>query len=355
LVDISQIVQGLAVRAEALAREVFPNGIKDGREWRVGSLAGEPGQSLAVHLAGERAGVWCDFATGETGDALDLVAHALAGGDKKQAFAWSKSWLGLGGDAPGVTRRRPVAAKTSTGPSEDEKKTRNRALAIWLSSQERLAGTPAAAYLRGRGLDLARLLGKDGAPRQPRSLRYAPKLYEPSTRRELPALVAGIVNGQGQQVAIHRTWLGEFHPSSGVGGWHKAAVKNPKMTLGRYRGGSIRIWRGSTFRRLADEKPGAELTLTEGIEDALTVAIACPERRVWAAVSLSNMGALILPDCIGTVTICADNDPENSRAAKGLTRAIDHFLRLGRKVQIARPPSGVKDVNELLMQQVRAG
>ena len=354
MVDIADVVAGLAANAEALAREVFPNGIKDGREWRVGSLAGEKGQSLAVHLEGARAGVWCDFSsTGDDGDALDLVAAALFNGDKKQAFAWSKAWLGMGGEAPAVKRRR-AAAKKKSGPSPaqlaDEKKSRDRALAIWLSSQERLAGTPAADYLRGRGLDLGALRGKDGPPRQPRSLRFAPKLYEPSTKRELPALVAGIIDGQGRHVAIHRTWLGEFHD-----GWHKAAVKNPKMTLGRYRGGAVRLWRGAGFRRLADEKPGAELTLTEGIEDALTIAIACPERRVWAAVSLSNMGAIELPDCIGTVTICADNDAAGSRAAAGLTRAIDHFLQLGRRVQIVRPPPEVKDVNELLLTSKRVG
>jgi hypothetical protein len=361
LVDIAEVVQGLAVRIEDLAREIFPAGVKDGHEWRIGSLAGEPGQSLGVHLSGARAGVWCDFSTGETGDALDLVAYALFGGDKKQAFAWSKTWLGLGGDAPAARSREMGPRKRAPGrrvgvaaadrrDEEETKKSRDRALAIWLSAQERLAGTPAAAYLRKRGLNLAALTGKDGAPRQPRSLRFAPHLYEPSTKRELPALVAGIVDHTGAMVAVHRTWLAEFHD-----GWHKAAVPNPKMTLGRYRGGAIRIWRGAGYRRLADEKPGATLTLTEGIEDALTIAIECPERRVWAAVSLANMGSLMLPACIGTVTICADNDAENSRAALGLTRAIDHFLRLGREVEIARPPAGVKDVNELLMRQGKAG
>jgi len=350
LVAISEVVAGLAANAGALARELFPNGVKDGLEWRIGSLAGEKGQSLAVHLSAPRAGVWSDFSTGEAGDALDLVAHALFGGDKKQAFAWSKSWLGMGGDMPAVERRK-TAPKKPAGPDADEVKSRQRAFAIWLSSQERLAGTPAARYLRGRCLNLAQLVGKDGKPRQPRSLRYAPKLYEPSTKRELPALVAGIMDSKGAISAVHRTWLAVDE----AGRWGKAAVKHPKMTLGRYRGGAIRIWRGAGFRRLAEEKPGAELTLTEGIEDALTVAIACPERRVWAAVSLSNMGALMLPECIGTVTICADNDAENSRAAKGLTRAIDHFLQLGREVQIARPPEGYKDVNELLIKSEKAG
>src|SRR5262249_45443039 len=51
---------------------LLPAGKKDGPEWRAGSRDGEPGKSLGVHLTGQKAGVWSDFATGESGDLLDL-------------------------------------------------------------------------------------------------------------------------------------------------------------------------------------------------------------------------------------------------------------------------------------------
>lgn len=67
-----EISQQLAQRAEDIARYLLPNGKKSGAEWRVGSVHGESGESLGVHLTGEKAGVWSDFADGISGDLLDL-------------------------------------------------------------------------------------------------------------------------------------------------------------------------------------------------------------------------------------------------------------------------------------------
>jgi len=70
------------INAAALARlpelvaRLLPNGRAVGAEWHVGSLAGEPGRSLRIRLHGARAGVWCDFATGERG--RDVIALAAA-------------------------------------------------------------------------------------------------------------------------------------------------------------------------------------------------------------------------------------------------------------------------------------
>lgn len=74
MMTAQNIARQLAQQAENIARYLLPNGKKIGHEWRVGSTAGESGQSLGVHLAGEKIGVWCDFATGESGDLLDLWA-----------------------------------------------------------------------------------------------------------------------------------------------------------------------------------------------------------------------------------------------------------------------------------------
>lgn len=64
----------LSQRAEDIARYLLPNGCKAGNEWRVGSASGEAGRSLGVHLVGEKAGIWSDFANGDSGDLLDLWA-----------------------------------------------------------------------------------------------------------------------------------------------------------------------------------------------------------------------------------------------------------------------------------------
>src|SRR5438309_1153464 len=96
----------LAHRIQLLAAALLPSGKRVGAEWRCGSVAGDPGMSLGVHLRGERAGLWSDFATGERGDALDLVAAVLFRGDIGQALRWAASWLGLAdGERPAPLQR----------------------------------------------------------------------------------------------------------------------------------------------------------------------------------------------------------------------------------------------------------
>jgi RecA-family ATPase len=70
--DITAIKTGLAQRAQSVAEMLLPNGHKEGNEWRCGSVGGEKGASLGVHLTGPKAGIWMDFATGEGGDLIDL-------------------------------------------------------------------------------------------------------------------------------------------------------------------------------------------------------------------------------------------------------------------------------------------
>ncbi|MHA3322072.1 toprim domain-containing protein [Legionella pneumophila] len=67
-----EISRLLSQRAEDIARYLLPNGKRVGNEWRAGSISGETGQSLGVHLTGEKSGIWCDFANGDGGDLLDL-------------------------------------------------------------------------------------------------------------------------------------------------------------------------------------------------------------------------------------------------------------------------------------------
>jgi twinkle protein len=64
----------LAAQAESFVRELLPNGKRDGNEWVVGSLDGEEGKSLKVHLAGDFAGKWKDWSTDDHGDLIDLFA-----------------------------------------------------------------------------------------------------------------------------------------------------------------------------------------------------------------------------------------------------------------------------------------
>jgi hypothetical protein len=330
----------LAGRIRELARELLPGGKRDGAEWRCGSLAGDAGRSLAVHLAPPRAGVWADFATGQAGDALDLVAVARFAGDKRAALAWARGWLGIGDTSalPAPAVRHQAQQQRDQAAEHDQARMRKTALRLFLEAQPSIIGTPAAAYLAGRAIDLAELR------RQPRALRFHPACWNREADAPLPAMLAAIVNLAGSHVATHRTWLAQL-----TGGqWTKARLRDPKMTLGRYAGGFIPLWRGTSGKPLREAPPGEAVALAEGIETALSVALACPELRVLAAVSLANMARVELPETLAEVILCADNDgDDNQEAAAALDRAAQRFLSQGRAVRIARSPVG-KDFNDCL-------
>ena len=342
LVAISEVSAMLAGRIDALARELLPAGRRDGHEWRCGGVDGAPGRSLGVHLSGGKAGVWADFSTGETGDALDLVAAVLFRGDVSEAFRWARQWLGLesGDPAALATRRAEAVAAADRRAEEAEREveqTRNNAFRIWLSAQERIGGTPVEAYLRGRGIDLAAL------GRQPRALRFHPNLWNAETQRHWPAMVAAVHGSDGKFLAVHRTFL-EVQDGGAV---RKAPLQKPKLVLGVYRGGMIRLWRGASGRPLREAREGERVDITEGIEDGLSVAVCCPEARVVAAISLSNLGNLVFPPAIGGVVLWRQNDKER-QAIAAFDRAVSEFRRRGLEVLIPQMPDKLKDVNDLV-------
>lgn len=358
-VTIEAMVGMLQDRAEDLARALLPHGRREGREWVDAHVKdGGLGDSMRVHLEGRRAGVWAHFAAGRKGDALDLVAYLVADGDKGRALGWCRRWLGIDDADPAeLERRRRTSAADAARRQADEAASREQrrlsARGLWLACKPSLTGTPSLAYLRGRGLDLAAL------GRQPGALRHG-ELTEPETKRRMPTLAALVQDTAGQALTMHRTFLAaDTDPATGeVTGWRKAGrpegVSDAKKVLGPYGGGFIALWRGASGKPLAAAPAGDIVAISEGIEDGLSVAIAAPELRVIAAISLGNMGAIALPPAIGTVIVVAQNDP--ALDAKGrphptvaaFERALRHLAEGGRTVKVARPPAGIKDVNDLL-------
>ncbi len=333
LVDVRELARALNQRAPQLCSEIFPAGFRDGHEWRVGSLQGERGESLGVHLDGAKAGVWCDFSTGETGDALDLVAAARFGGDKAQAIRWAAGWLGAdGAHAPPPAPRRERA----TDPREDREQRRNGAFRIWLGARADVLGTPVDTYLLGRGIPLSEFA------RQPRAIRFHPALWHAKSGRAWPAMVTAICGADGRFAAVHRTWLEAREGNVG-----KAPVEPAKAVLGDFRGAMIRLWRGASRRPFREMAPEEVLDLVEGIEDGLSVAWAAPECRVCAAVSLSNLAHLALPPSCRRVRLWRQNDTK-AAAIGAFDRAARAHLEAGREVLIAHVDPAVKDVNDLL-------
>lgn len=340
------IARMLAVRIASLIGELRLTGERQGGEF----VALNPTRhdrslgSFRITLAGAKAGVWIDHATGEAGDALGLVAYVLYGGKLGPAIAWAKPWLGLPAEGPvpeAVRRELPPPPDEAALSAAAEAK-RASAQNLWLEAKPGLRGTPAAAYLARRGLDLARL------GRQPRALRFHPRLWHFKARAHFPAMVAAIHNDAGEHISTHCTFLAEIG-----GAWRKAPVEDAKLVFGGYRGGCIRLWRGASGKPLREAPQGDAVGIFEGIETALSVALACPELRILCAVAISNMRNIALPPEVGTVFLGPDNDPiedDRQRVKRHnlLAATIAHFREGGRDVRLAMPDVPGADWNDIL-------
>ena len=95
----------MADNAATIAEHLLPQGKKQGKEWKVGSVAGEAGKSLSVCVIGAKRGVWRDFSASVDGDMLDLWCQCRSL-SIAEAMREAKQFLGVRDDVP--TRAAPV-------------------------------------------------------------------------------------------------------------------------------------------------------------------------------------------------------------------------------------------------------
>jgi hypothetical protein len=336
-------------QVQSLCQHVLPNGRENCGYWEVGSIEGEPGQSLKVNLRGAMRGIWTDFsAPAKTpergGNMIQLVALVMFGGNIGEAIKWTKSWLNLDHLDPDRLARHKAQARKSAARQEEGQRNkaelnRRKAHQLYIAAVP-AGGTPAEAYLKSRGIDLAARQMKF-----PGSIRFHPEVYCAEVGKPLPAMVACIYGMDGGYRGTHRTWL----QPDGSG---KAALVEAKKSLGKYLGGYIQLWKGTHHCPLKDLPRGTPIYVSEGIEDGLSAAVLRPTFRVLAAVSLSNLGALELPaDC--PVHILAQRD-EKQQAIDAFEKAVAALQGRGHEVFLLYPPDGVKDWNDALRREQAA-
>nr|WP_246742939.1 toprim domain-containing protein [Rhodomicrobium vannielii] len=144
-------------------------------------------------------------------------------------------------------------------------------------------------------------------------------------------------------MAVHTTFLAP----DGSG---KAPIDPKRKIWPLFAGSAIHIWRGETglpVHQAAKQGLWDRLVIVEGVEDGLSIALACPEFRVWAAGSLGNIGNIRLPRCCGEVIVCADNDWQKPAAMAEFERVLGRLKAQERPVHVARSPIG-KDFNDVL-------
>ncbi|MGH7021741.1 MAG: hypothetical protein ACREEY_17815, partial [Brevundimonas sp.] len=129
--------------------------------------------SFVIHLAGPKQGRWDEYATGDYGDTLDLVAYVNFGRTdrtaKREAMIWAKRFLGIGDAShmdPAHSAKLRAARETmelNTARAEglalaNQAKDRRRAQAMFLEAKPLAPGLPGWTYLtEARGIDLTRL------------------------------------------------------------------------------------------------------------------------------------------------------------------------------------------------------
>jgi hypothetical protein len=306
----AEISRWLADRIESLAGELLPGGHREGHEWRAGNVRGEPGSSLGVHLHGAKAGVWCDFATGERGDALDLVRTCLGLG-MGDALAWARRWLGIE-DGAAELPHRLASPRQSIDPPDDPGSWRYP----WWTARP-IAATLAEIYLANRGLVFADPTG--------RVLRFAARRMRRSPTGEFelqPALLARLSDVRtGEACGIINIFL---RPD----GRDRLRDRKAKTVTGRAGGAAVML---SAF-----DEPTLGLTLCEGAETG--IAIHQSELRpVWACGPAGNLGAFPVLGGIEALTIAADRGAPGMDAAAKLAA---RWCAAGRKARIIAPPVG---------------
>ncbi len=318
--DLDEIVRRLRATAETWVPGMFPNGRRQGHQWRLANINGDPPRnsgSCVIELRGDRAGDWHDFDGSQGGGPLSTVSHGT--------HLFDRALYAHAAEMVGWTPTAPAREGPPVRPSRPERDA-SREIAFIQQGSVPFADTPVEAYLRGRGLT-----APDDA-----DLLFHPDLTHWETRTGYPAMVALVRDVGGKVMALHRTWLAEDATDPTI--MSKAPIAKPRMMLGRTGGGAV---------RLAPIGAAGVLGLCEGIETGLAVMQACPGLPVWAALSTSGLEQVMLPPEARRIVILADHDA--SGAGLRAAEAAAAKLRLdGRPVHIAIPPAQGDDFNDML-------
>lgn len=286
----SDIARRLGENAEAVCRHYLSSGRREGHYWMVGDVRNTPGRSLYVRLTGPRegrgsVGKWSDAASGEHGDLLDIIAASCGHLAFSDTLLEARRFLSLPlevGHPPDRTRR----TRTNAGTPEAARRLWARSLPV--------GGSPAAAYLAGRGIaDIS----------DSRWLRFHPRcFYRPGADdasdvcTAWPALIAAVTDDDGAITGVHRTWL---HPDM----TGKAPVATPRRAMGHLLGHGVRFGK---------ERP--VMAAGEGIETMLSLRQAMPNMPMIAALSAAHLTALEFPAGLKRLYVARDNDPAGEGA-----------------------------------------
>lgn len=282
----ADLARRLAAHADDVCRYYLSNGCREGRTWRVGNVDNTAGRSLCVQLAAtssSAAGRWIDFATGEHGDLLDLIARARHLDAFRDVLDEARRFLGLPETIVSQPRNPPV---TTQSPDAARR---------LFDSAKPVRGTIAETYLRNRGIvDAAHIT----------SLRFHAqcwyRAHDGAPREMWPALIAAVTDLDGHTVGAQRTWLARD-------GSAKAPLATPRRAMGRLAGNGVRFGTATDV-----------MAAGEGLETMLALRQILPVMPMVAALSASHLARLSLHPGLRRLYVAHDNDRAGRHGADKL-------------------------------------
>jgi len=262
--------------------------------------------SLALAIAGERAGQWYCHESGTGGDLLGLIQRVKRC-DFRDALAWARAFLG-----EAQPSREPSPAKPPPGPDDAAPSaTLDLARRLWRGAVP-AAGTLVETYLAHRGLRLG--------PRMP--LRFHLHVWRNRANGPPgPAMLALMTHPErNEPVGVHVTYLR-------ADGHGKADGPAAKVMFGR---------RG-VIRLSPDEEVTLGLGIAEGIETSVAVMQRLDWRPMWAATCAGAVASFPVLPGLDAITIFSDFDPAGMRAAEACAR---RWSEAGREATIWSPERG---------------
>lgn len=377
--DKAEVKEALKDRIADLCRRLLPDGRIDGRLWVADNpVMPDPRKMPAfkVALDGDK-GAWKDWRSGDKGDVLSLISYTQ-GLDFPGTMAWARDFLGF--QTMSFDQRRALSrqAEEAAVRSKIEAEKRERmaieaGARMFLDAAETTKpgqrGRPtlafdaagavarhAGAYLLSRGIDLACVpqLDRESFRFSAASEYWALAEYRRDDRRrvkirngpEFPAIHSAMRGPTGIVTACHLTFL---HPTMAAKAPLPASHK-PRLIRGRAGGAVIRLTHGPEGLPPEQASRPFPLIICEGIETGLSLALAIPEARVWAAGSLGNMGDVPIGfDFVSAVFVAGDNDWASPQAQAELDKGLAKLARHGKPVALMQSHEA-GDFNDLIQE-----
>lgn len=362
--DTAQIKEGLKARIEALCVKLLPDGRRQGRLWVAHNpVTCDHAQSPEFKVALTRdVGAWKDWRSGDKGDVIGLIQYCQAS-DFRQALDWARDFLGL--RSMSYAERKRFAAQADEAREKarlDGERLRlermKRAERLWSSGFQDGAGSAAEAHARlyfaARGCPIDAIVNRDRATMRFASdaeyWKRAEYAHENGRRRKVkdgprfPAVLSAMRAPTGQVTAVHCTFLDPLGPRKLPVG----SEENSKMMFGEAKGSMIRISHGPEGEPPETARLPHPLVLCEGVEDGLSLALALPDARVWAAGSLSAMAsAPVWLPCVSLVVVAQDNDWHSKTAERQFEGVLEQLSQARKPLTTISSHVG-KDFNDLI-------